>query len=100
MAVTVLDKRLLDLVDEDVQPEQIGSGCQFTEGPLWHPKERHLTWSDIRTREMHRWSEKDGQTLFRPNDGAGPNGNTYDLDGLMVTCEHSPRRLSRTKADG
>ncbi len=100
MAVVVLDKRLLDLVDEGVQVDQIATGCTFTEGPLWHPRQRYLTFSDVRTKKMHRWSEKDGQSLFRDNDGAGPNGNTYDRDGLMITCEHDNRRVSRTKADG
>jgi sugar lactone lactonase YvrE len=100
MAVTVLDKRLLDLIDENVQVDKIATGYVFTEGPLWHPKERYLTFSDVRSRKMHRWNEKDGASLFRDDDGSGPNGNTYDRNGLLITCEHNNRRLSRTKADG
>jgi len=39
MAVNVIDKRLLDLVDPDVAVERISTGHTFTEGPVWHPRE-------------------------------------------------------------
>jgi gluconolactonase len=48
---------------------------------------------------MYVWSEKDGTKVFRDPSG-GANGNTYDKDGNLVTCEHIGRRVSRTKADG
>jgi gluconolactonase len=72
----------------------------FTEGPLWHPKERHFTFSDVRSKTMHRWTESGGTKVFRGSDGAGPNGNTWDRKGNLITCEHDNRRVSRTKADG
>ncbi len=28
------------------------------------------------------------------------NGNTYDLEGNLLTCEHATSRVTRTKADG
>ena len=101
MAVVVMDQRLLDLVDEDVQPEKIATGYVFTEGPVWHPTERHLTYSDIyddHAGTMYRWTEAGGAQVFRrPSDHA--NGNTYDLAGNLITCHHD-RYLSRTRPDG
>jgi gluconolactonase len=99
VAIVALDKRLLDLVEENVAVERIATGFTFTEGPLWHARERHLTFSDVRSGKMHRWTEKDGASVFRDPSG-GANGNTFDRGGLMVTCEHHNRRVSRTKADG
>jgi gluconolactonase len=99
MAIVVLDSRMNDIVDADVKVDQIATGYTFTEGPLWHARNRTLTFSDVRTFKMHRWSEKNGASVFRDPSG-GANGNTYDKDGLLVTCEHINRRVSRTKADG
>jgi gluconolactonase len=101
MAVVVIDKRLLDLVDEDVKVEKIATGYTFVEGPVWHARERHLTFSDIYDDHggtMYRWTEKDGaQILRRPSNRA--NGNTYDRQGRLVTCEHG-RRVVRMDAGG
>jgi gluconolactonase len=100
MAVVVYDERLLDLVDEDVKVERIATGYVFTEGPVWHPRERHLTFSDVFDADgvMYRWSEKEGATIFRkPSEHA--NGNTYDQEGNLITCTHN-RRVMKLSPDG
>jgi gluconolactonase len=95
MAIVALDPRLNDLVDPAAAVEQIGSGFVFTEGPAWHARERHLTFSDVRGDAMYRWTESGGVAVFR-KPSAVANGNTYDRQGRLVTCEHTGRRLSRT----
>jgi len=99
MAVEVLDERLKDLVDPDVQVDRIATGYQFTEGPVWHPRNRTLIFSDVRTGIMRIWTEKDGAKVFREPSGVA-NGNTYDGEGNLLTCEHQNRRVSRTRPDG
>ena len=99
MPIVALDNRLAELIDLDAQPQQIASGFVFTEGPLWHPRERHLTFSDVRGDAMYRWSESGGTAVFRKPSSVA-NGNTWDREGNLVSCEHEGRRLSRTKADG
>jgi len=99
MAVEVLDNRLRELVDPDVQVERIATGYQFTEGPVWHPRNRTLIFSDVRTGVMRIWTEKDGAKVFREPSGVA-NGNTYDREGNLLTCEHQNRRVSRTRPDG
>jgi len=48
---------------------------------------------------MYRWSKADGITLFRkPSQMA--NGNTYDRQGQLLTCEHATSRITRTEHDG
>ena len=44
-AVRVHAPAFRDLVDEDAELEQLGSGCTFTEGPIWHA-DGYLTFSD------------------------------------------------------
>ena len=39
------------------EAERIATGFVFTEGPLWHPVERELTFSDVFGNVMYRWSE-------------------------------------------
>lgn len=98
-ATVVLDDRLRDLVDPSATAEQIASGCVFTEGPLWNHAEQYLTFSDVRGNTMYRWSEAGGQVVYRkPSQVA--NGNTYDFQGNLMTCEHEGRRVSRTYSDG
>lgn len=92
-------RRFTELIAPDVELEQLATGFQFTEGPIWHPTERHLTFSDIPADTMYRWSEGDGLSEFRrPSHKA--NGNAYDRQGRILTCEHASSRLSRSHADG
>ena len=48
---------------------------------------------------MHRWTPKDGISTFRePSNMA--NGNAFDRQGRLVTCEHATSRLVRMEEDG
>ena len=59
----------------------------------------HVIFSDMPGDHMRRWSAADGITTFRqPCNKA--NGNAYDGDGRLVTCEHATSRVSRTGLDG
>ena len=98
MAIVALDSRLAGLVDLNAEVEKIATGFVFTEGPVWHARERHLTFSDVFGGVMYRWTESGGAAVFRkPSDGA--NGNTYDRQGRLVTCQHD-HRVTRTNPDG
>ena len=87
------------LIAADSPPEQIATGFRFTEGPLWNPREDALLFSDIPANRIMRWKEGEGATVFREPSGKS-NGLTWDLQGLLVACEHAGRRISRTLADG
>ena len=99
MALDVRDEQLVKLVDSEAPVEQIATGCQFTEGPLWHAAERFLLFSDIPANKMRRWDSGTGLTVFRDPSGKS-NGLTYDKGGHLIACEHANRRVSRTTADG
>lgn len=99
MNVEIRDDRFRDVVGDDVEFEQLGSDFAFTEGPIWHPHEKHLTFSDMPGDHMRRWSAEGGIATFRqPCNKA--NGNAYDTQGRIVSCEHATSRVTRTEADG
>ena len=99
MGIQIRDERFLAVVDQDLALETLASDFQFTEGPIWHPKDKHLTFSDIPASRMFRWSEAEGLRVFREPSNM-TNGNTYDHDGRILSCEHATSRVTRTEADG
>lgn len=97
--VEIRDSRFSSVIDTSVELEQVVSGFEFTEGPIWHPYEKHLTFSDIVGNTIYRWRAGEGLSVFRqPSNMA--NGNTYDLEGRVVTCEHATSRVTRREHDG
>ncbi|MGQ9628882.1 MAG: SMP-30/gluconolactonase/LRE family protein [bacterium] len=95
----VLDPSFEGLIDPSARAQKIATGFLFTEGPVWHSKERILIFSDIPADTLYVWTEGMGHRVFRKPSGRA-NGNTYDRQGRLITCEHSNRRVSRTARDG
>ena len=99
MSVEIRDERFRDVVGADVEIEQLGTGFMFTEGPIWNHVEKHVIFSDMPGDIMRKWTP-DGcvQTFRQPSNKA--NGNYYDRQGRLVTCEHATSRVTRTERDG
>ncbi|MBW0100893.1 SMP-30/gluconolactonase/LRE family protein [Pseudonocardia sp. KRD291] len=92
-ALEVRDPRLYDVV-VDEPPRRAATGFRFLEGPVWHPRERSLVFSDIPAGRMYRRSADGQLSVFRdPSNMA--NGNAYDRRGRLLTCEHATSRLVR-----
>lgn len=71
---------------------KVVGGFTFTEGPIWHPSENWLVFSDIAESVQYKWSEASGLQTFRhPSNQA--NGNCFDREGQVVTCEHASSHL-------
>jgi gluconolactonase len=80
--------------------ERIATGFRWAEGPAYHRGLGMLIWSDIPNNRMMRWLEEDGHlSVFRQPSNYS-NGNTFDRQGRLLTCEHDSRRLTRTEHDG
>lgn len=98
-ALRVLDERFRDLVPANAELERLWTGGEWVEGPVWMPHENALIFSDIPNDRMMRWSDAEGARVFRhPADKS--NGNTLDLQGRIITCEHLTNRVTRTEPDG
>lgn len=99
MNVEIRHSRFRSVVGGDVEHETLAGGFQFTEGPIWHPYDEHLTFSDVPANRMWRWTAGRGAVVFRePSNMA--NGNTYDATGRIITCEHATSRVTRAEEDG
>ena len=99
MPIEIRDNRLTQIIAADAAIEQIATGFKFTEGPIWHPYEKHLTFSDIIGDAIYRWSAADGLRDFR-RPSRMTNGNTYDSQGRILSCEHASSRVTRSDAAG
>jgi gluconolactonase len=95
----IRDSNQGDLISADAELELLGSGFEFTEGPAWSTGGQFLIFSDIPGDQMWRWDEEVGFESHR-NPSCMANGNTFDREGRLVTCEHATSRVTRVEADG
>lgn len=80
--------------------ERLWSGARWSEGPAWFAAGRYLVWSDIPNNRMMRWDETSGHVSVFREPCNNSNGNTVDMQGRLVSCEHLTRRVTRTEYDG
>jgi gluconolactonase len=88
----------LSKILETTQAERLATGFGFTEGPLWHP-DGFYYFVDIRANKLFRLTPGKAPEVVRENTGEG-NGTAFDLQGRLIMCEGSHRRVTRTVADG
>ncbi|OGA39100.1 MAG: hypothetical protein A3G24_14135 [Betaproteobacteria bacterium RIFCSPLOWO2_12_FULL_62_13] len=88
-----------DLPDilETTEAERLATGFVFTEGPLWHP-DGFYYFVDFRASKLYRMTP--GQTPELVRETAGGNGTTFDLEGRLIHCEGTGRRVTRMGHDG
>jgi gluconolactonase len=99
VAVDVKSEKLLELIDADAQVEQLATGFTFTEGPVWHPTEQVLYFSDMPA-DIRRKVTMDGTVTEVRNPSFKCNGMTYDVDLNLIVCEHVTSMLVRERTDG
>ena len=86
-------------VSADAKVTRLATDFGFTEGPTWIKSGAYLVFSDIPKDELKKWTPGGGIEDFRkPSRNA--NGNTTDLNGRLLTCEHSGRRVAVLEKDG
>jgi gluconolactonase len=98
MSVSVRNPKFKSVVGDAVEFERIANGFLFTEGPLWHPGEQSLLFSDMPGDHMRKWTRQ-GVTTFR-KPCAQSNGLAWDRQGRLLVCEHASSKLTRTEPDG
>ena len=82
----------------DLNVEKVASGYTFTEGPAWSPM-GFLIFSDIPNNKLFQWTPGMPAEIFR-EDSKGANGNKFDAEGRLYTCESHSRRVTRTDKKG
>lgn len=88
-----------EILSADTIPERVLTGFEFLEGPAWNPRTGSLVFSDIIGDTLYSWCENSKPaTLRSPSNMA--NGNTWDRQGRLLSCEHASSRVSRSTSDG
>ncbi|MDG4717837.1 MULTISPECIES: SMP-30/gluconolactonase/LRE family protein [Thalassospira] len=95
----IVDSRFRDLVLANVSLRKLSSGHLWTEGPVWVPAHQCLLFSDIPNQKIYRWMCDGSVNVFRDQSNFA-NGNTIDLNGRLVTCQHGTRSVTRTEHNG
>lgn len=104
------DAGLDAIVSTNAKIEQIVSGQEFTEGPIWM-KEGYLLFSDVPGNTISKWTPDGKLSIFRKPSGydktdapagafIGSNGLTLDKQGRLTICEHGNGRVTRLDKDG
>ncbi len=87
------------LIDENAPARVVGSGFLFTEGPIWHPLEHYLLFSDIPASARGRWDSGTGARIDAQPTNKG-NGMTRDARLNLLVCEHATSSVVRISRDG
>lgn len=80
--------------------EQLATGLQWAEGPVWFGDGRYLLVSDIPNDRILRWDDCSGAVSEFRRPSGNANGLARDLQGRLLACEHLGRRITRTEPDG
>ena len=78
--------------------EKVDAGFRFTEGPVWS-REGFLLFSDVPNNHIRKLVPGERSAIFR-EDSHGANGNTYDAQGRLYSCESKTRRVVRMDKKG
>lgn len=78
--------------------ERVATGFQFTEGPAWS-REGFLLFSDVPNNNIIKYVPGQKATVFRENSN-GANGNVFDVQGRLYSCESRTRRVVRMDKKG
>ena len=96
----VLDKRFAKYKIGNAAIQRLCTGMLWAEGPAWHSGGRYLIWSDIPNDTRRRWLAEDGHISDFSHPSNNSNGNTFDWEGRLVSCEHATRRVVRFEHNG
>ncbi len=87
-----------DLKLEDLKIERVVAGLLFADGPAWS-HENHLIFSDVPRNKLMKLTPGEPVAVLR-EDTHGANGNAFDAQGRLYTCEGRGRRVVRTDKHG
>lgn len=90
---------IYELVERGSSVDQLATGFTFTEGPIWHPEDQCLYFSDMPA-DVRRKVTLDGTVTEVRRPSLKCNGMTLDVDLNLLVCEHVSSSLVRERRDG
>lgn len=106
LGIERLDPALDGLIAPDARIETLASGFTWSEGPVWIAEGAYLLFSDVPENRIHRWSERDGASVFMEPSGydgpdasgfrePGSNGLILGPAGSILMADHGNRAVAR-----
>lgn len=105
--IDVFDPVLAGVVDPNARIERLAEGFTWSEGPAWMGGiDGALLFTDVPENRMHRWSPRDGLSVFlQPSGYAGPptaalrepgaNGLLAEPGGTLLLADSGSRLVAR-----
>jgi gluconolactonase len=100
-----LDPALDALIAPDAKIEQLATGFQWSEGPVWRRSGRYLLFSDVPGNTIYKGQDSTGLSVFLrpagytgvnpPGRELGTNGLTFDANDSLVMADHGNRQVAR-----
>ena len=97
--IEVIDNSFKDYLGSSVKANLLWSGTEWSEGPAYIPNYNAVIWSDVPNDRMLKYDLETGLTTTFREPSNYSNGNTIDLEGRLITCEHLTNRVTRTEPD-
>jgi gluconolactonase len=98
--IIVLDKRFAKIKIGNTSIQRLHTGAQWAEGPAWCGSGKYLVWSNIPDNVHLRYLQDDGHVGVFHSPSNYANGNTFDWEGRLLSCEHGTRRVVRYEHNG
>lgn len=99
LGIDAKSHEIYELVEKGSAVKRVATGFSFTEGPIWHPTEHYLVFSDMPA-DIRRRYRPDGSVTEIMNPSNKCNGMTYDGELNRLVCEHVTSSLVRERPDG
>jgi len=98
--VVVLNPRFAKYKAMTTGIQRLHTGMRWAEGPAWNGVGRYLVWSDIPSNLKYRWLDEDGHVSVFQTQANHGNGNTFDWQGRLISCQNEGHRVVRYEHDG
>jgi gluconolactonase len=93
--IVVLDERFAKYKVGNTALQRLWTGALWAEGCAWSAGGRYLVWSDIPNNRILRRVDEDGHVSVFRSPSNNTNGNTFDFEGRLISCEHNTQRVIR-----
>jgi gluconolactonase len=76
------------------------TGFRFTEGAVWHGDDHVMIFSDIPANRLYRFDPSTEKVEIYRDPSNLTNGNVFDHQHRLLSCEHGTSRVVREERDG
>jgi gluconolactonase len=97
--VVVVDRSFGNLRMGQAVIKRLSTGYQWAEGPAWSNEGQYAVFSDVKGDVTWRYIWETGTFAPFKRPGYNSNGNTFDFQGRLISCQDYLRRVVRYEHD-